>query len=145
MTRSHPWVLLGCLVLLSACSKPEPTPHDYLTELPKAISESIDEVLTDPERAQTAKNSAIRFEYAVRSYNEEAWKIRTRAFLLNANYGTNREKFDTFLLELRDLRASKQDQIIHQALLARETMTEEEWGAFHDALDERLETTTGEE
>ena len=75
----------------------------------------LHDVLTDPARAQTAKDSAIRFEYAVRSFNEEAWKIRTRGFFLNANYGTSREKFDTFLGELRELRARKQDQIIQQA------------------------------
>ena len=139
MLRLLYWVLLGSFLALCACSKPEPTIDDYARQLPDAISDAIDEAIDDPARAQEAKSGAIRLGYAIDAYTDEAWKIRTRAFFLNANYATTREKFDTFLLEIKAPRKKIQNKIIQEALGARETMTEEEWQAFHAALNARFE------
>ena len=144
MRMRIPWLILLGGISLAACSKPQPATTDFARELPKIFSDAVDEAVADPERAQSAKNQAIKASYAIEAYVEDAWRLHTQAFDLNADYHSRADDYEVFLKELQSIRSKRQSQVIESMLQAREGVSPEEWQAIHDLIAAELRKRHGD-
>jgi DNA repair ATPase RecN len=131
-------LILVSILIAGGCGSKQASLQEMPQEGVETISKIVDETITDPERAQQARERLVRLDELIEEFGVEMQRIRTQAFYFNANYDTTTEDYDRFKDDLRRLRETKMEQLIALALDARTVVTEEEWATIQQRFREEL-------
>ena len=141
--RAAPALVL-VLLLLAGCASLSPA---------EQLHAAVEETMLDEDRR--ADMQALSDEYLglLDQLVEELEAGRKTLDGLVADYGSDREQFDTFFAEYAEVRSKVADRAIEVHLAMKEIATAEEWGSLEKAtqavttamLSEGLATVSGEE